>query len=128
VAGQPAPFGVAARPKSVIEYDLPAGCTRFQAFAGLDDSGAAPPASPWPAPSVRFMVFTQSPYATEASAAVPVKLAELGFGGPCRIRDLWQKKDFDPVTGEFAPIINAHGAGLYCVSAVRPVSDRSRRD
>jgi len=120
VAGQPVPFGITARPKSVIEYDLPAGCTRFRAFAGLDDSGAAPPASPWPAPSVRFMVFTQSPYATEASAAVPVKLSELGFNGACRIRDLWQKKDLDPVTGEFAPIINAHGAGLYRVSAIRP--------
>jgi hypothetical protein len=120
VAGQPAPFGIAARPKSVIEYDLPAGCTRFQAFAGLDDSGAAPPASPWPIPSVRFMVFTQSPYATAAAAAVPVKLSELGFSGTCRIRDLWQKKDLDLVAGEFAPVINAHGAGLYRVSAVRP--------
>ena len=126
VAGQPAPFGVAARPKSVIEYDLPAGCTRFQAFVGLDDSGEATPAGPRPAQSVRFMVFTQSPYATAASAAVPVKLAEIGFAGPCRIRDLWQKKDLAPATGEFAPIIKAHGAGLYRVSAVRSVvADRS---
>jgi hypothetical protein len=122
VAGQPAPFGIAARPKSVIDYDLPAGCTRFRVFAGLDDGGDAPPASPRPAPSVRFMVFTQSPYATAASVAVPVNLAELGFAGACRIRDLWQKKDLDPVTGEFAPTINAHGAGLYRVSAVRPVA------
>jgi hypothetical protein len=74
------------------------------------------------------MVFTQSPYATAASTAIPVKLSELGFAGTCRIRDLWQKKDLDPVTGEFAPIINAHGAGLYRVSAVRSVAAGSRRD
>jgi hypothetical protein len=41
------------------------------------------------------------------SAAVPVKLSELDLSGACRIRDLWQKKDLDPVSGEFAPIINA---------------------
>ncbi|HTZ20128.1 MAG TPA: NPCBM/NEW2 domain-containing protein [Opitutaceae bacterium] len=120
VAGRPVPFGVAVRPKSVIEYDLPAGCTRFQVFAGRDDSGAAPPAGSWAGPPVRFMVFTQSPYATAVAAAVPVKLSELGFTGACRIRDLWQKKDLDPVIGEFAPVLNGHGAGLYRVSAVRP--------
>jgi alpha-galactosidase len=58
-------------------------------------------------------------YATAASATIPVKLSELGFAGACRVRDLWQKKDLDPVTGEFAPVINAHSAGLYRLSAVR---------
>jgi hypothetical protein len=50
---------------------------------------------------------------------VPVKLSELGFDGPCRIRDLWEAKDLGELTGEFAPEIPWHGAGLYRVSPAR---------
>jgi hypothetical protein len=119
VAGKPAPFGIGTHAKSVIEFDLPAGVTRFQAFAGIDDSGAAPQRGGGPGGGLRFLVFTQSPFATEASAPVPVMLSELGVTGGGRVRDLWQKKDLGPVTGEFAPVINAHGAGLYRVSPAR---------
>jgi hypothetical protein len=62
---------------------------------------------------------TQSSGAGGTSAAIPVKLSELGFSGNGRVRDLWRQKDFDSVTNEFAPVINAHGAGLYRVSPVR---------
>jgi hypothetical protein len=53
---------------------------------------------------------------------VPVNLANLGFTGQCRIRDLWRKTDVGPAAAgqEFAPEINWHGAGLYRVSAVKP--------
>jgi hypothetical protein len=51
-----------------------------------------------------------------AGAKVPVNLAELSFAGPCRVRDLWQTKDLGEFTGEFAPEIPWHGAGLYRVS------------
>jgi hypothetical protein len=119
VAGRPAPFGLAAHAQSVIEYDLPAGTTRFQAFAGIDADRAPPSNDPWPRPTVRFMIFTQSPYATTASAVVPVKLAELGLPAEARVRDLWQKKDLGSFTGEFGPVINAHGAGLYRVSPAK---------
>jgi hypothetical protein len=47
---------------------------------------------------------------------VPVKLADLGFNGPCKIRDLWKKADLGRFDEEFAPEINWHGAGLYRVS------------
>jgi hypothetical protein len=65
---------------------------------------------------MRFLVFTQSPFATETAAAIPVKLSELGFGGNGRVRDLWHNKELGSVMKEFAPVINAHGAGLYLVS------------
>jgi hypothetical protein len=117
VAGRPAPFGLATHAKSVIEFDLPAGATRFQTYAGLDDSGPAPARGGGPpGGGVRFLVFTQSPFATAAAASVPVKLSELGLAGGARLRDLWSKKDLGAFTGEFAPAINAHGAGLYRVS------------
>jgi hypothetical protein len=110
------PFGVAAHARSVIEYDLPPGATRFQAFAGIDDGGEPPPAGPWPGPTVRFLVFTQSPFATDTSAPVPVKLSELGLTGPVLVRDLWQRKDLAAVKDVFAPVIKAHCAGLYLLS------------
>ncbi len=45
--------------------------------------------------------------------AVPVKLADLGFAGPCEVRDLWARKDAGRASGVFAPVIPWHGAGLY---------------
>jgi len=57
---------------------------------------------------------------SESSARVLVKLADLGFGGSCRIRDLWRKSDLGRFKEEFAPPINWHGAGLYRVSESAP--------
>jgi hypothetical protein len=75
---------------------------------------------------------TNSPVATAAvtnSAAanlaatqpvsISVSFADIGLTGPCKVRDLWTHKDLGPVTGEFAPVINSHGAGLYRVSPAR---------
>jgi hypothetical protein len=50
-----------------------------------------------------------------SAAAVPVKFSELGLGSNSRVRDLWQQKDMGFFTNDFAPAINAHGAGLYRV-------------
>jgi len=58
--------------------------------------------------------------AAPATARIPVPVADLGFTGPCRIRDLWQKKDLGEFRGEFAPEIAWHGAGLYRVSGNKP--------
>jgi alpha-galactosidase len=119
VAGKPAPFGIATHAKSVIEYDLPAGATRFQAFAGIDDHGAAPARGGPPGGGVRFMVFTQSPFVTEAAAPVTVPLSELGLGGAVRVRDLWQRKDLGAVTAELTATVNAHGAAFYRITPAR---------
>jgi hypothetical protein len=52
----------------------------------------------------------------QVSAAMPLRLSELGFNGKVRVRDLWRQEDLGSVANEFAPVINAHGAGLYRVS------------
>ena len=56
----------------------------------------------------------------EASQPVRVGLSELGISGAGRIRNLWTHADLGTVTGEFAPAIPYHGAGLYRVSAAQP--------
>ena len=45
--------------------------------------------------------------------SVSVSLADLGFSGAVKVRDLWTYKDLGSFTGTFAQDINSHGAGLY---------------
>ena len=52
-------------------------------------------------------------------ASVSVSLADLGFSGPAQVRDLWAGKELGTVTGDFAPKINSHGAGLYRLTPVK---------
>lgn len=54
-----------------------------------------------------------------AAARVEANLAEVGFTGSCKIRDLWANEDRPEVSGVFAPEIPWHGAGLYRVSGQR---------
>jgi len=51
-----------------------------------------------------------------SAAPVQIGLSELGLGGSAQIRDLWRRADLGRMTGQFAPSINSHGAGLYRVS------------
>jgi hypothetical protein len=51
-----------------------------------------------------------------AAGVVTVPLAELGFLGGARVRDLWTHRDLGECKGEFAPEIPFHGAGLYRLS------------
>ena len=46
---------------------------------------------------------------------ISVSLADLGFSGSAKVRDLWTHKDLGNFTGTFAQEINSHGAGLYRV-------------
>ncbi len=118
-SGQPISVGgkryadaIGAHALSVIEYDLPAGATRFQVFAALDDAGIGHPRGA----TVKFMMFTNPPLPEIKTQRVPVKLADLGLRGKTRVRDLWQRRDLGEFETEFAPEIAAHGAGLYRVS------------
>ena len=52
-------------------------------------------------------------------ASISVSLADVGFTGSVNVRDLWTHKDLGSFTGNFAPIINSHGAGLYRVSPTK---------
>ena len=85
------------------------GATRFKCFAALDDGGTAQTKGA----TVRFLVFTQSPYA-ENTAPGAVAMAELGFA-KAQVRDLWQRQDLGTFSS-FAPQIAPHGAALYRIS------------
>ncbi|HET8655091.1 MAG TPA: glycoside hydrolase family 27 protein [Longimicrobiaceae bacterium] len=64
-------------------------------------------------------VFNARDPSTGENAGIPVAVPELGFEGAYRVRDLWQKKDLGRFTGDFAPVIPWHGAGLYRISGER---------
>lgn len=53
---------------------------------------------------------------TTEPVKISVPLADLGINGPAKVRDLWTHTDLGAVSGDFAPVINSHGAGLYRVS------------
>ncbi|MCX6345990.1 MAG: NPCBM/NEW2 domain-containing protein [Armatimonadetes bacterium] len=114
---KPVAYGIGAHSPSLIEYDLPAGYTRFKASAGLERSGVIQNGGA----TVKFFVFTSDPRPAGATLGIPipVKLSDLGFSGFCKIRDLWAHKDLGKFKVEFAPSIRFHGAGLYRVTGVR---------
>ena len=62
------------------------------------------------------------PEGAAETAKVQADLAEVGFTGACKVRDLWAKEDRGEFNGEFAPEIAWHGAGLYRVSGQRAVA------
>lgn len=45
--------------------------------------------------------------------SISVSLADLGFPGRVKVRDLWNHKNLGSVSGTFTQQINSHGAGLY---------------
>jgi len=54
---------------------------------------------------------------TESQAAVvSVSLQDIGFKGPCKVRDIWKRQDLGVFSGKFEPLIAPHGAGLYRIS------------
>ena len=55
---------------------------------------------------------------TKDPVKITVSLADLGISGQAKVRDLWTHTDLGSFTGEFAPVIKSHGAGLYRVSPV----------
>ena len=112
VGGKQFTDAIGAHSTSVIEYDLPAGATRFTAFGALDDAAIGHVRGA----TVKFTVFTNDPMPEIKSQSVPVKLAEVGFTGKVRVRDLWKHAEVGEFTGEFAPEIPVHGAGLYRLS------------
>lgn len=74
VAGKPVDFGIGTHANSVVEFDLPAGYTRFQARAAIDDGGVRQGGNH----EVRFQVYTEKPPA--ATLAAPQQ-GDSGVGG-----------------------------------------------
>ena len=103
--------GIGVHSNSVIEYDLPPGYTRFKALAGIDNAAIMQNTGA----TAKFMVYTQDPSGPipSATATIPINLKQLGFDSVCTITDLWSGKVIGKFSGEFAPVINRHGAGLF---------------
>jgi hypothetical protein len=107
--------GIGTYANSIIEFDVPEGCTRFKAKAGLDKEAVTPE---FFGGNAKFMVFTQDPSGPMPadSVAIPVQLGQLGIDGSCIIKDLWNNKNLGTFSKEFAPYIPKHGSGLYRIS------------
>jgi hypothetical protein len=102
--------GIGTHSNSIIEYDVPEGYDTFSAMVGLDrecvdhSEGA----------TVRFHVFTECPTgsAPETSAKISLKSEQLGLKGPCKVRDLWAKKDLGEFSNTIPLDVRKHGAML----------------
>jgi hypothetical protein len=107
--GNPVPYGIGAHARAHLSFTLPPGYTRFQAFAALDDValGHARGAT------VRFQVLATE--AGSAPATVKVPLAELGFEGEVRVRDLWTRSDLATARDTLSAEVPSHGARLFRV-------------
>ncbi len=71
-----------------------------------------------PASGAKYLaVFNKADQKTgeRASDKILINLKDLGFSSRCFIRDLWTGEELGVFSGEFAPEINRHGAGLYKV-------------
>lgn len=108
--------GIGTHSNSIIEFDVPEGYTRFKALVGLDETGVIQNVGS----SVKFLLFTQNPSGSQPPARmkIPVSLKELGLTADYLITDLWSGKVLGKFSGEFAPEINQHGAGLYKIVKV----------
>ncbi|SMC00564.1 Glycosyl hydrolase family 98 putative carbohydrate binding module [Hymenobacter roseosalivarius DSM 11622] len=120
VGGKKYTHGIGTHSNFLIEYELPAGFTRFKATVRLDNAGAAQNTGG----TVQFLVFTKNPFkpVPADSVRVEVALQQLGFNSACTIRNLWTGKEVGTFTGKFAPPhVRRHGGKLYRVSAQRNV-------
>jgi len=114
VGGKPLDVeGIGTHSPSVVEFDIPEGYDTFHA-KGVLTSGSNGMGS------VEFVVLTE-----DAKINIPdhtpvsVTLADLGFTGEVRIRDLWKRQDLGKFTTTFGQSIPFHGAGLYRISPVK---------
>ena len=106
--------GLGAQAAAVIEYAVPAGVKRFKATGMIDPHMR----DKTEGGTVRFLVAVATPQteSTLPGLAVTVPLAKLGLKRSVHVEDLWNHRDLGDFSGEFAPVIAWHGAGLYRLS------------
>jgi len=101
--------GIGTHAQSIIEYNLPAGYTRFTVRGGLDQGGVSQKIE---GATVHFLVFTSDPRQNRKSATISIPLKALGIAGPCRVRDLWARKDAEIAGESITRSVPVHGAVL----------------
>jgi hypothetical protein len=70
-------------------------------------------------PDKYLAVLNDSPSSEFSELVATVKLSDLGFNGPCEIRDLWKHTNLAPVQGAFSPVLPWHGATLFRVREIK---------
>ncbi|RSK45365.1 NPCBM/NEW2 domain-containing protein [Hymenobacter rigui] len=107
--------GIGTHASSIIEYDVPAGCTRFTATVGLDRAAAGQNTGG----TFQALVFTQNPMLPPPadSVRISVALQELGLLAGTTATDLWSGQSAVVKGAELAPYVRRHGAVLYRLSA-----------
>jgi hypothetical protein len=115
INGEKVEFGIGVHAPSVIEYDLPAGYTRFQAKAGLDDSGTLQKKGA----TVNFYVLAPKIIKENPSLNATVVLSDLGFNGKCKVRDLWSQKDLGEIDQKLDVEVPFHGARVFRISPLQ---------
>ncbi len=114
VNGKTYSSGFGANAYSIIEFDLPAGYTKFKSFCGFDDEVLSAPSGV----TVEFLVFTQNPLVSE-SVEIPVKLSELEIYSEASIENLWTNTIENNVSTQFTSTVNAHGAQLFKITPLK---------
>jgi hypothetical protein len=115
VGGQTYAQGIGTHANSVIEYDVPAGCTRFTATVGLDGAAAGQNTGG----SFQALVFTKSPMLAPPaeSTTMSVALRDLGLAPGATATNLWTGETTQALRPEFTATVWRHGAVLYRLSA-----------
>jgi hypothetical protein len=103
--------GIGTHSLSVIEFDVPEGYETFKA------RGILSPSRPQKRGSIEFIVATEEARRElKDQRAVSASLAELGFTGKVKVRDLWKRQDLGVLNGKLEREIPLHGAGLFRLS------------
>jgi alpha-galactosidase len=107
--------GINVYANSIIEYDLPAGCSRFKSKAGIDKEALMALGQFGSKASAKFLIFTDDPSGPVPSdkEKITVKFDQLNLTGAHKVTDLWTGADLGEFTNEFSQTINRHGAGLF---------------
>jgi hypothetical protein len=114
--------GINVNATTIIEYDLPAGMTKFKAKAGLQNVVPAgviinndPESQLRMNNNAKFLVFVEDPAGPKPddTASISVKFEQMGLKGTHTVKDLWSGKELVNFTDSFTRTINRHGAGLY---------------
>jgi alpha-galactosidase len=102
--------GIGTHATSIIEYDVPEGYDTFSSIVGLDKECI----SHTEGATIQFHVFTEYPTGSspDDSIKISLKTQQLGFGGACKVRDLWARKDLGEFTEEVSLFVRNHGARL----------------
>lgn len=102
-----AAYGLGVHADSVLEYDLPAGYTRFKARVGVDNGGGS-------RGSVKFSVFTVDPWKRNAGPeTIEVALRDLNFATPCAVRDLLTGREAPRATESVSASVARGAAAVF---------------